>query len=346
MNQVAAAGIDPAAVNGEELARLIEARDSIPRKVFLDAVAASADPGFRADDSLGETTVSDAATLDPSSTRSSPPTRVRSTPTAEEGGPPGLLRRPGMKETVGKADARGQRAPAGEAQGVSAETVRRLWERIEARDRDGVADQLHPDVVVDWPNTAERMRGRANFLAVQQAFGEGWHVQVLRIVDGGDTVVPRPGSSERTTGSSQPRSSRGRRREDRVRGRVLVGRRSLSPRPSGALPRTEPLWSGLEIRQAEPSDHARVIAVLDDWWGGRHMVDMLPKLFRPLPETSFVAERDGELAGFLWSGLVADAARGGVRPLRRRQPGEGAAAASAASCTSAFRRRAARGDAG
>lgn len=72
---------------------------------------------------------------------------------------------------------------------MSAETVRLLWERMEARDWDGVADQLHPDVVVDWPNTAERMRGRANFLAVQQAFGEGWHVQVLRIVDGGDTVV-------------------------------------------------------------------------------------------------------------------------------------------------------------
>ena len=67
---------------------------------------------------------------------------------------------------------------------MSAETVRLLWERMEARDWDGVADQLHPDVVVDWPNTAERMRGRDNFLAVQQAFGEGWHVQVLRIVDG------------------------------------------------------------------------------------------------------------------------------------------------------------------
>lgn len=58
--------------------------------------------------------------------------------------------------------------------------------------------------------------------------------------------------------------------------------------------------SGLEIRQAEPSDHARVIAVLDNWWGGRHMVDMLPKLFFVhFRETSFVAERDGELAGFL-----------------------------------------------
>jgi ketosteroid isomerase-like protein len=72
---------------------------------------------------------------------------------------------------------------------VSAEPVRLLWERMEARDWDGVAAQLHPDVVVDWPNTAERMRGRGNYLAVQRAYPEGWHIEVLRIVDGGDTVA-------------------------------------------------------------------------------------------------------------------------------------------------------------
>ena len=72
---------------------------------------------------------------------------------------------------------------------MSAETVRLLWERTEARDWDGVAAQLHEDVVVDWPNTAERMRGRDNYLAVQREYPEGWHIEVLRIVDGGDTVV-------------------------------------------------------------------------------------------------------------------------------------------------------------
>lgn len=43
-----------------------------------------------------------------------------------------------------------------------------------------------------------------------------------------------------------------------------------------------------------------MIAVLNDWWEGRNMVDMLPKLFFVhFRDTSFVAERDGELAGFL-----------------------------------------------
>ena len=56
----------------------------------------------------------------------------------------------------------------------------------------------------------------------------------------------------------------------------------------------------LEIRRAGPADYPRVIGVLDEWWGGRRMRDMLPKLFFVhFADTSFVAERDGELAGFL-----------------------------------------------
>jgi ribosomal protein S18 acetylase RimI-like enzyme len=54
------------------------------------------------------------------------------------------------------------------------------------------------------------------------------------------------------------------------------------------------------IRSAEPSDYGRVIEVVDAWWGGRQMAAMLPKLFFVhFADTSFVAEDDGELAGFL-----------------------------------------------
>jgi ribosomal protein S18 acetylase RimI-like enzyme len=54
------------------------------------------------------------------------------------------------------------------------------------------------------------------------------------------------------------------------------------------------------IRHAEAADYARVIDVVDEWWGGRQMAAMLPKLFFVhFRDTSFVAEDDGELTGFL-----------------------------------------------
>ena len=54
------------------------------------------------------------------------------------------------------------------------------------------------------------------------------------------------------------------------------------------------------IRHAEPADYAAVIGVIDEWWGGRPMAAMLPKLFFVhFRDTSFVAEEDGRVVGFL-----------------------------------------------
>jgi ribosomal protein S18 acetylase RimI-like enzyme len=54
------------------------------------------------------------------------------------------------------------------------------------------------------------------------------------------------------------------------------------------------------IRHAEAADYASVVDVIDEWWGGRQMAAMLPKLFFVhFRDTSFVAEEDGALAGFL-----------------------------------------------
>jgi len=54
------------------------------------------------------------------------------------------------------------------------------------------------------------------------------------------------------------------------------------------------------LRHAEASDFLSIVTVLDSWWGGRHMSDMLPRLFfvhfRP---TSFVAECNGNIVGFI-----------------------------------------------
>jgi len=64
------------------------------------------------------------------------------------------------------------------------------------------------------------------------------------------------------------------------------------------------------IRHLRPSDHAPVIAVIDEWWGGRAMTRMLPRLFFDhFTDTSFAADQDGALAGFL-VGFVSPARPG------------------------------------
>ena len=54
------------------------------------------------------------------------------------------------------------------------------------------------------------------------------------------------------------------------------------------------------IRNALPTDYPSIISVLNDWWGGRNMSNMLPRLFFiHFQETSFITEEDGRIIGFL-----------------------------------------------
>jgi aspartyl-tRNA(Asn)/glutamyl-tRNA(Gln) amidotransferase subunit B len=65
MNQLAGAGVDPNAVDPTELAKLIGGRETIPRGIFDEAIAASGEPGFSADKYLAEAAVTDVSELDP-----------------------------------------------------------------------------------------------------------------------------------------------------------------------------------------------------------------------------------------------------------------------------------------
>jgi Asp-tRNA(Asn)/Glu-tRNA(Gln) amidotransferase B subunit len=65
MNQLAAAGVDPEVVDADELGKLVEARDRIPRAAFLDALAHAGDRDFAADRYLAEGTVADVSELEP-----------------------------------------------------------------------------------------------------------------------------------------------------------------------------------------------------------------------------------------------------------------------------------------
>jgi L-amino acid N-acyltransferase YncA len=57
----------------------------------------------------------------------------------------------------------------------------------------------------------------------------------------------------------------------------------------------------LNWRRPERSDHGRIVAVVDEWWGGRQMVAMLPRLFVDhFADMSYVVEDDdGRLVGFV-----------------------------------------------
>ena len=55
------------------------------------------------------------------------------------------------------------------------------------------------------------------------------------------------------------------------------------------------------IRRATLDDHADVVGVVDQWWGGRRMAALLPSLFfEHFAGTSLIAEdANSDLAGFL-----------------------------------------------
>ncbi len=106
-NNLVGAGVDPTAVPAGELAKLVEARDRIPRTAFDDAIAKLGDEGFSAEPYLAQEAVSDTEELAPIVERilEENPGQVA----AYRGGKEGLL---GffvglvMKETQGRANPR------------------------------------------------------------------------------------------------------------------------------------------------------------------------------------------------------------------------------------------------
>jgi hypothetical protein len=72
-----------------------------------------------------------------------------------------------------------------------AETVRALWERIEARDWDGARATLADGFTCAYPATGETFPSAERFVAMNRAYPEGWHITVDEIVAEGGRVAAR-----------------------------------------------------------------------------------------------------------------------------------------------------------
>jgi aspartyl-tRNA(Asn)/glutamyl-tRNA(Gln) amidotransferase subunit B len=105
MNQFAASGVDPAEANAAELAKLIEARDRIPRQAFIDALAASANADFSAERYLGDGQITESGDLEPliDQILAANPGQVESYRSGKEG-LLGFFVGQVMKETEGRAN--------------------------------------------------------------------------------------------------------------------------------------------------------------------------------------------------------------------------------------------------
>lgn len=56
----------------------------------------------------------------------------------------------------------------------------------------------------------------------------------------------------------------------------------------------------MKIRLVKGSDYYLISPLINDWWGGRQISGKLPKLFFDhFSSTSFIAEKENEMIGFL-----------------------------------------------
>jgi aspartyl-tRNA(Asn)/glutamyl-tRNA(Gln) amidotransferase subunit B len=106
-NAVVGATVDPEAASPTELAKLVQARERIPRAAFDEAISKLAEPGFSADPYVSQETVSDTAELEPIVARilEANPGQVEAYRNGKEG-LLGFFVGQVMKETQGQANPR------------------------------------------------------------------------------------------------------------------------------------------------------------------------------------------------------------------------------------------------
>src|SRR5687767_15994711 len=78
-----------------------------------------------------------------------------------------------------------------EATQESKKTVAGFWAAMQTNDFKAAAEFLHDNYVLEWPQSGERIRGRANFVAVNMHYPEHgrWEFTIHSILAEGAEVV-------------------------------------------------------------------------------------------------------------------------------------------------------------
>jgi ketosteroid isomerase-like protein len=73
----------------------------------------------------------------------------------------------------------------------SKQVVERFWAAIHDNDFSAAGELLHDTYVLEWPQSGERIRGRANFVAINEHYPAvaPWRVTVHRLLAEGNDVV-------------------------------------------------------------------------------------------------------------------------------------------------------------
>lgn len=80
----------------------------------------------------------------------------------------------------------------------SKQVIEAFWAAMQSNDFKRAGELLHDEYVLEWPQSRERIRGRANFVAVNEnypAHGR-WEFTIHRILAEGDEVVSDVGVTD------------------------------------------------------------------------------------------------------------------------------------------------------
>ncbi|MCE7981492.1 MAG: nuclear transport factor 2 family protein [Caldilinea sp. CFX5] len=74
---------------------------------------------------------------------------------------------------------------------ASRQTVATFWATMQANDFRAAGDLLADDYVLEWPQSGERVCGRANFIAINEHYpaADRWHFTVHHLLAEGQEVV-------------------------------------------------------------------------------------------------------------------------------------------------------------